>query len=175
LYLLLLFISLESIFEIFMKNLIIVAITLVVFSCSKSADPAPTPVAPTPAPTAAELVKKVWSAGVVQWDGTTQFDKSSSANLVAGYSQFRLDLTSSTAVTLTEFDGKKFTGTYSLSSDAKKLTLSGLTSTEGAPSGTNGVLEFTVLAAPSATSLSLETTATYVKASSKKVKLNLVL
>ncbi len=158
-----------------MKNLLILAFALVLFSCSKSADPAPTPVAPTPpAPTAAELVKKVWSAGVVQWDGTTQFDKSSSANIVAGYSQFRLDLTSSTAVTLTEFDGKKFTGTYSLSSDAKKLTLSGLTSTEGAPSGTNGVLEFTVLAAPSSSSLSLETTAAYVKASSKKVKLNLV-
>jgi hypothetical protein len=76
---------------------------------------------------------------------------------------------------LTEFDGKKFSGTYSLSSDAKKLTLSGLTSTEGAPSGTNGVLEFTVLSAPSATSLSLETSGTYVKASSKKVKLTLVL
>jgi hypothetical protein len=156
-----------------MKNLIIVAIALVVFSCSKSGDPAPNPVAPTP--TAAELVKKVWSAGVLQWDGTTQFDKSSSANLVAGNRQYRLDLTCNTAVTLTEFDGKKFTGTYALSSDAKKLTLSGLTSTEGAPSGTNGVLEFTVLATPSATSLSLETTATYVKASSKKVKLNLVL
>lgn len=156
-----------------MKHLILFVFALIVFACSKSADPAPTPVAP--APTAAELVKKVWSASVVQWDGTTQFDKSSSANLVAGYSQFRLDLTSSTAVSLTEFDGKKFTGTYSLSSDAKKLTLSGLTSSEGAPSGTNGVLEFTVLSAPTATSLSLETTATYVKASSKKVKLNLVL
>ncbi len=156
-----------------MKNFLIIAFALLVFSCSKSADPAPTPVAP--APTAAELVKKVWSASVVQWDGTTQFDKSSSANIVAGYSQFRLDLSSSTSVSLTEFDGKKFTGTYSLSSDAKKLTLSGLTSTEGAPSGTNGVLEFTVLSAPSATSLSLETTGTYVKASSKKVKLTLVL
>ena len=156
-----------------MKNLIFIALALFTLSCSKSADPAPTPVAPTP--TAAELVKKVWSAGVVQWDGTTQFDKSASANLVAGYSQFRLDLTSSTAASLTEFDGKKFTGTYSLSSDAKKLTLSGLTSTEGAPSGTNGVLEFTVLSTPSATSLSIETTGTYIKASSKKVKLNLVL
>ena len=156
-----------------MKNLVLLVLAFIVFSCSKSEDPAPTPVAPTP--TAAELVKKVWSAVVVQWDGTTQFDKSSSANLVAGYSQFRLDLTSGTAASLTEFDGKKFTGTYSLSSDAKKLTLSGLTSAEGAPSGTNGVLEFTVLSAPPATSLSLETTATYVKASSKKVKLTLVL
>ena len=116
-----------------MKNLIIVAIALVVFSCSKSGDPAPNPVAPTP--TAAELVKKVWSAGVLQWDGTTQFDKSSSANLVAGNRQYRLDLTCNTAVTLTEFDGKKFT----------------------------------VFATPSATSLSLETTATYMKASSKKL------
>ncbi len=156
-----------------MKNLFVLLLSVITIACSKSADPAPTPVAP--APTAAELVKKVWSAGVVQWDGTTQFDKSASANLVAGYSQFRLDLTSSTAVSLTEFDGKKFTGTYTLSSDAKKLTLSGLTSAEGAPSGTNGVLEFTVLSSPSATSISNEATGTYIKASSKKVKLNLVL
>jgi hypothetical protein len=156
-----------------MKHLIFVLCAVIFLACSKAADPAPTPVAP--APTAAELVKKVWSAGVVQWDGTTQFDKSSSANLVAGYSQFRLDLTSSTAVTLTEFDGKKFTGTYTLSSDAKKLTLSGLTSSEGAPSGTNGVLEFTVLTTPTSSSLSIETTGTYIKASSKKVKLSLVL
>ncbi len=156
-----------------MKNFLIIAFALLVFSCSKSADPAPTPVAP--APTAAELVKKVWSASVVQWDGTTQFDKSASANLVAGFSQIPLALTSSTAASLTEFDGKQFTGTYTLSSDAKKLTLSGLTSAEGAPSGTNGVLEFTVLSSPSATSMSIETTGTYIKASSKKVKLNLVL
>lgn len=156
-----------------MKNIFLFALSLLIFSCSKSDDVAPMPAAP--APTAAELVKKVWSAGLVQWDGTTQFDKSSTANLVAGYSQFRLDLSSSTAVTLTEFDGKKFTGTYSLSSDAKKLTLSGLTSSEGAPSGTNGVLEFTILATPSTTSLSLETAGAYIKASSKKVKLNLVL
>ena len=155
-----------------MKNLIFIALALFMLSCSKSADPAPTPVAP--APTAAELVKKVWSAGVVQWDGTTQFDKSSSANLVAGYSQFRLDLTSSTAASLTEFDGKKFTGTYTLSSDAKKLTLSGLTSAEGAPSGTNGTIEFNIVGTPSASALSLETSTTYIKASNKKVSLSLV-
>jgi hypothetical protein len=163
----------EYILASIMKNVLFIALALFVFSCSKSEDAAPVP-AP-PAPTPAELVKKVWSAGLVQWDGTTQFDKSSTTNLVAGYSQFRLDLSSSTAVTLTEFDGKKFTGTYSLSSDAKKLTLTGLTSAEGAPSGTNGLLEFTILSAPSATALSLETTGTYIKASSKKVKLNLVL
>ncbi len=154
-----------------MKNLFFVFCAVFLLACSKSADPAPTPVAPAPTP--AELVKKVWSASQVQWDGTTQFDKTSSSNLVAGYSQFRLDLSSSTAASLTEFDGKKFTGTYSLSSDTKKLTLSGLTSSEGAPSGTNGMLEFTILSTPTATSLSLETTGTYVKASSKKVKLTL--
>jgi hypothetical protein len=155
-----------------MKHLAILFCAFVLFACSKAADPAPTPVAPTP--TAAELAKKVWTVSQVQWDGTTQYDKTSSSNLVAGYSQFRLDLSSSTAASLTEFDGKKFTGTYSLSADTKKLTLSGLTSSEGAPSGTNGVLEFSVLSTPTATSLSLETTGTYVKASSKKVKLNLV-
>jgi len=166
-----LFLTLKIDFHDFMKQIVILSLALICFSCSKSEDPTPV----VTSLTASELVKKVWSAGVVQWDGTTQFDKSASANLVAGYSQFRLDLTSSTAASLTEFDGKKFTGTYTLSSDAKKLTLSGLTSAEGAPSGTNGVLEFTVLSTPSATSMSIETTGTYIKASSKKVKLNLVL
>ena len=94
--------------------------------------------------------------------------------MVAGYSQFKLDLSIAGSVTLTEFDGKKFTGSYSLSSDNKKLSLTGLTSSEGAPSGTNGTLELTISGTPSATSLALETSTAYIKASNKKVALTLV-
>lgn len=142
-------------------------------SCSsKSSDPAPTPVTPTP--TVADLIKKTWSANTVSWDGVNQYTKGGSSNLVAGYSSFKLDLSTGSSVTLTEFDGKKFTGIYVLSADNKKLTLSSLTSAEGAPSGTNGTLEFTISGTPTASSLAIETTTTYIKASNKKVALNLV-
>ena len=140
---------------------------------SKGSDPNPTPVTP-PAPTVADLIKKAWSVNTVTWDGVSQYTKGGSNNLVAGYSSFKLDLSSGSSVTLTEFDGKKFTGIYVLSSDNKKLTLSSLTSAEGAPSGTNGTLEFAISGTPSASSLALETTTTYIKATNKKVAMSLV-
>jgi hypothetical protein len=152
--------------------------TLFLGACSSKSDPTPvtpTPVTPTPVtPTVADLVKKVWSANSVSWDGVVQYSKGATTNLVAGYSQFKLDLSIAGSVTLTEFDGKKFTGSYSLSSDNKKLTLTSLTSSEGAPSGTNGTLELTISGTPSATSLALETSTAYIKASNKKVALTLV-
>ena len=147
-------------------------------ACSSKSDPTPvtpTPVTPTPVtPTVADLVKKVWSANTVSWDGLVQYSKGATTNLVAGYSKFKLDLSIAGSVTLTEFDGKKFTGSYSLSSDNKKLSLTSLTSSEGAPSGTNGTLELTISGTPSATSLALETSTAYIKASNKKVALTLV-
>lgn len=147
--------------------------SLVLSACSSKN--APTPVTPTPVtPTVADLVKKVWSANSVSWDGVVQYTKGGTTNLVAGYLQFKLDLTTAGSVTLTEFDGKKFTGSYSLSSDNKKLSLTSLTSSEGAPSGTNGTLELTISGTPSATSLALETTTAYIKATNKKVALTLV-
>ena len=152
--------------------------TLVFGACSSKSDPTPvtpTPVTPPPvAPTVTDLIKKVWSANTVSWDGVVQYTKGGTTNLVAGYSQIKLDLSASGAVTLTEFDGKKFTGTYSLSSDNKKLSLTGLTSSEGAPSGTNGTLELNITGTPTATSLALETTTAYIKATNKKVALSLV-
>ena len=147
-------------------------------ACSSKIDPTPvtpTPVTPTPVtPTVTDLVKKVWSANTVSWDGVVQYTKGGTTNLVAGYSQFKLDLSTSGSVTLTEFDGKKFTGSYSLSSDNKKLSLTGLTSSEGAPSGTNGTLELTISGTPTSTSLALETSTAYIKATNKKVALTLV-
>ena len=87
--------------------------TLFLGACSSKSDPTPvtpTPVTPTPVvPTVADLVKKVWSANSVSWDGVVQYSKGATTNLVAGYSQFKLDLSIAGSVTLTEFDGKKFT------------------------------------------------------------------
>ena len=158
----------------FMKiiaKVLICLISVVMWSCGSSAGSDP---APTPQPTVAQLISKSWSASTVSWDGVAQYSKGATTNLVSGYSQFKLDLTSTTAASLTEFDGRKFTGTYTLSTDNKKITLNGLTSSEGAPSGTNGTLEFNIVGTPSASALSLETTTTYIKASNKKVSLTLV-
>ena len=154
-----------------LQGLLICLLSGQLLSCGSSAGSDP---APTPQPTVAQLVSKSWSASSASWDGVTQYSKGATSNLVSGYSQFKLDLTSSTAASLTEFDGRKFTGTYTLSADNKKITLNGLTSSEGAPSGTNGTLEFNIVGTPSASALSLETSTTYIKASNKKVSLALV-
>jgi hypothetical protein len=147
-----------------MKNFIWIAITaFIIFGCSKDE---PTPVS--------ELIKKSWSVSSAQWDGATQYTKGGSSNLVSGYAQFKLDLSVAGSVTLTEFDGKQFTGSYLLASDNTKITLSNLKSSEGAPTGTNGIIEFRIVGTPTATSLGLESTATYIKASNKRVSLALV-
>jgi hypothetical protein len=147
-----------------MKNFIWIAIIAFAFlGCTKDE---PTPVS--------ELIKKTWSVSSAQWDGATQFTKGSNNNLVSGYSQFKLDLSVAGAVTLTEFDGKQFTGSYVLSTDNTKLTFSNLKSSEGAPTGTGGTLEFRVVGTPTSTTLGLETTTAYIKASNKRVSLSLV-
>lgn len=152
-------------------GVLISLLSVLTLSCGSSAGSDP---APTPKPTVSQLVSKSWSANSVNWDGVIQYSKGATTNLVSGYAQFRLDLTSTTAASLTEFDGRKFTGTHSLSTDNKKITMSGLTSAEGAPTGTNGTIEFNIIGTPTATSLSLETISGYIKASNKKVSLTLV-
>lgn len=156
-----------------MKQIIVLLCAISVMACSGGgSEPAPAPVTPTVS--VATLVKKVWTASSAQWDGVSKYDKSSTSNVVQGYSQFKLDLSSGTSVSLTEFDGKIFTGTYSVSTDGKTLTLNGLTSSEGAPTGTGGTITYTILTTPTATTLSLQQTTAYVKASSTIVKLALV-
>ena len=125
---------------------------------------------PPPTPTVADLVKKSWTVTSASWDNVLQFESTSSSNIVSGYSVYKLDLTSSTAK-LTEFDGTSYTGSYNVSSDEKTLNLTGLTSSNGAPSGTNGNISFTIVTKPTATSITIQTTANYVKASNKVVKL----
>ncbi|MHA8065090.1 hypothetical protein V7S76_00280 [Aquirufa sp. ROCK2-A2] len=149
-------------------------ISILFWSCGSSSNggggTTPTPVEPA----VSELIKKSWSASLVQWDNVTQFDKSSSTNVTQGYAQFKLDLSTGSTVTLTEFDKRVFTGTYLLSSDNSQLTLKNLTSAEGAPSGTDGTIVFTINPKPTSSKLVLETTAAYIKAGNKVVKLTLV-
>ncbi len=157
-----------------MKQFLLLLLTLSVLACGGGGDPAPTPTPPTPTVSVATLVKKVWSVNTAQWDGVTKYDKAGTANVVQGYSQYKLDLSTAGSVTLTEFDGKIFTGTYTVATDGLSLTLNGFTSAEGAPTGTGGTITYTILSTPTATGLSLQQTAAYVKASSAIVKLVLV-
>lgn len=159
-----------------MKQIIFLLLTISVLACASGGDPAPTPTPtpPTPTVSVATLVKKVWTASSAQWDGVTKYDKTSSSNVVQGYSQYKLDLSTAGSVTLTEFDGKIFTGTYTVATDGLSLTLNGLISADGAPTGTNGTITYTILVTPTATTLSLQQTTAYVKASSAIVKLALV-
>jgi len=159
-----------------MKQFILLLLAISVLACSGGGDPAPTPTPtpPTPTVSVATLVKKVWTVSSAQWDGVTKYDKSSTSNVVQGYSQYKLDLSTAGSVTLTEFDGKIFTGTYTVATDGLSLTLNGLTSAEGAPTGTGGTIAYTILSTPTTTGLSLQQTTAYVKASSAIVKLALV-
>jgi hypothetical protein len=157
-----------------MKQFLILVAAISVMACGSGASPSPTPTPPTPTVSVATLVKKVWSANTVQWDGVTKYDKAGSSNVVQGYSQYKLDLSTAGSVTLTEFDGKIFTGTYTVATDGLSLTLNGLTSADGAPTGTGGTISYAILTTPTASVLSLQQTTAYVKASSAIVKLALV-
>jgi len=157
-----------------MKQFLVLLFAASVMACSGGGNPAPTPTPPTPTVSVSTLVKKVWTVSTAQWDGVTKYDKTSSSNVVQGYSQYKLDLSTAGVVTLTEFDGKIFTGTYTVATDGLSLTLTGLTSADGAPTGTGGTITYSILITPTTTSLSLQQTTAYVKASSAIVKLALV-
>jgi hypothetical protein len=124
-----------------MKKLILSLLALMLFSCQKSTS--------TPTPTVvsvAEKITKTWTANQVTEGNSVVYAKTGSNNIKAGYSKFKLDLSSKTAVTLTEFDGNSFTGTWELIGD-KTLILKSL---NPQPTDTNGTIEYTISEASSA-------------------------
>ena len=92
-------------------------------------------------PPISERLQKVWIASSVEEGGTVVFTKGSASNIKPGYSQFRLDLSSPTTASLTEFDANTFVGTWEVTADGKTLTLKGLSPQ---PTGTNGNISFTI-------------------------------
>lgn len=84
-----------------------------------------------------DRINKAWTARTVDENSTTVFTRNGANNVRPGYSSFRLDLSSKPNVTLVEFDGNRFTGTWTVTDT--KLTLSGLTPQ---PTGTNGTIEY---------------------------------
>lgn len=88
-----------------------------------------------------ERIAKIWSANIVKEGSTTVYTKGGASNAKPGYSQFKLNLSSQTSVTLTEFDGNAFTGQWEISSDDKTLTLKNL---NPQPTGTAGTIAYTI-------------------------------
>jgi hypothetical protein len=89
-----------------------------------------------------EIIKTVFSAESVKHDGVVVYTKGAATNTNANYSKFKMDFTSGTTVAWTDVDGTLFAGSYTLSADAKTLTLSNLVPS---PTLANGTVEFSVV------------------------------
>jgi hypothetical protein len=87
-----------------------------------------------------EVLRAVFYAQQVKHDKTVVYTKGAASNTVSGYSKFRLDISSVSSASFTDFDGNTFSGTYSLSGST--LTLNGLTPV---PTGSGGTITFSVL------------------------------
>ena len=90
-----------------------------------------------------ERIAKAWTAESVKHGATVVYTRGGSGNIEAAYSGFRLTLTNSAGtktVSLTDVDGKTFTGNWDVEGDTK-LVLTNLTP---APTGSGGKLEFTI-------------------------------
>ncbi len=109
-----------------------------------------------------DRIRQTWTVNVARENSTVVYTKGAASNTKPAYATFKLDLsnTQTQRVVLTEIDGNSFTGTWTLSADEKKLTLGGLTPQ---PTGTNGILEFTLNGEPSDISLNLTRTTANLK------------
>jgi len=90
-----------------------------------------------------ERIAKAWTAESVKHGATVVYTRGGSGNIEAAYSGFRLTLTNTggtKTVSLTDVDGKTFTGNWDLEGDTK-LVLTNLTPQ---PTGSGGKLEFTI-------------------------------
>jgi hypothetical protein len=108
---------------------ILLVLTLLAAGCKKkSAEPV------------SERIAKSWTAESVKEGSVVVYTRGGAGNVRAGYSNFKLSLSSTGSATYTEFDQKTFTGTWALDGD-NTLVLSGL---NPAPSGSNGTVRFTI-------------------------------
>jgi hypothetical protein len=117
-----------------MKNILLLITVFAIFSCGKKAD-AIVPLS--------DKIKKVWTADLVKEGGATVYTKGGSSNIKPGYSQFKLDLSSAASVTLVEVDGNTFSGIWELQNDTKLI----LKNLSPVPTGTGGILEFSISSA----------------------------
>jgi hypothetical protein len=103
-----------------------------------------------------DLISKVWLAETVKEGDILVYTKGATSNAKPGYVNFRLDLSQPSKVSLIDIDGRLITGTYTISTDNKRLILENL---NPKPSNTGGVIEYYILPQPDGTTLNLERTA----------------
>jgi hypothetical protein len=92
-------------------------------------------------PPLSERIAKAWVAESVKHDNVQVYIGGGDNNSAPGYSNYALRLNSDKTVTLTEFEGTTFTGTWELRGETG-LILRGLGPVE--PTGSNGTLEYTI-------------------------------
>jgi hypothetical protein len=87
-----------------------------------------------------ERLSKTWTAQSVKEGPNVVYTRGGSTNKEPGYSDFRLALANGGVVTLVDRDKFSSTGTWELSGETK-LILKGLSPE---PTGTGGIIEFTI-------------------------------
>ncbi|GAB3780125.1 hypothetical protein GCM10028818_31740 [Spirosoma horti] len=110
---------------------------------------------PKPVKPITDLLGKVWKANTVNEADRLVFTLGSTTNIKPGYINFRLDLSRPDKVSLKDVDGRLVTGTWSVSTDNKRLILANL---NPKPTNTGGLIEYNILTEPDGSSLKLERT-----------------
>jgi hypothetical protein len=127
-------------------------------------------------PTVKEKLTKTFSVNIAKEGGVEVYNKSKTSNIAAGYSNYKLSLSSTGTATLTAKDNTTFSGTWTLSTDNKTLSLSSLKSAAGsAPTGTTGTIEFSIISIDgTGAAVTLESLQPDLKAGNTIVNLQLV-
>ncbi|WP_414617928.1 hypothetical protein [Dyadobacter sp. 32] len=87
-----------------------------------------------------ERIAKTWTAETVKEGAAVVYTRGGSGNTRPGYSDFKLTLIEGGNAIYVEFDKTSFSGKWELSGDTKLI----LRDLSPAPTGTNGVIEFTI-------------------------------
>ncbi len=111
---------------------------------------------PKPVPSITDQLGRVWQAQTVKEGDLLVYTLGGSSNVKPGYVNFQLDLSQPGVVKLKDIDGRQLIGTWTVSTDNRRLLLSGL---NPRPTNTDGSIDYYIVEVPTATSLRLERTA----------------
>jgi len=99
---------------------------------------------PTPSASLKDKISKTWLPQTVSENGTVVYTRGGSSNIKSYYSSFRLKLQANGNIEMTEVEGTRITGKWSLGSNDTRLLLQELSP---APSESGGTLEYSISAA----------------------------
>ncbi len=102
------------------------------------------------------LIGKVWQAQLVKEGATTVYTQGATGNVRPGYANFRLDLSTPGKVALTDIDGRTSVGTWTVSTDNRRLILENLVPKQ---SETIGTIEYYIVVPPTDAQLQVQRTA----------------